>query len=62
MGWRWGEGYLHESWSRCMGNVSLCYRPEANVFGQNNATNTIVGQVVILLGGATRDKRCFAEL
>ena len=23
----WGEGYLHESWSRYMGNVLLCYRP-----------------------------------
>ena len=23
----WGEAYSHESWSRCMGSVSLCYRP-----------------------------------
>ena len=40
----WGEGSSHESWSRCMGSVSLCCRPAADLFFslecdvQSNAT------------------------
>ena len=26
-----GEGYSHESWSLCMGSVSLCYRPVVDI-------------------------------